>query len=316
MNDWTPDIRALQERKDAEWLRVEQTFCGRLLAYANRRTGDLQASEDIVQETLLGAVRGIDDFDAGFSFEQYLFGICRNRTIDYLRRKKARTLSVGEDEEASGGLDAFATGGETPSAIVRGRELSERARELLTVILRDWVEETWQQGEFLRLCVIEALFSGGWRNRDVWRRFRLRDETTVAGIKFRALKRLRQLAAVRESKNDLLRFLAAAEEGDGRLLDLDVRRVWNEHRVSCPARHWLARHIAGSLEEGPEGFVALHLDEMKCPWCQANADDLRGAENAEALRALLQRVAGSTRRLMRDGTPPLGAPDERGEGPA
>ena len=60
--------------------------------------GDLQASEDIVQETLLGAVRGIDDFDRKFTFEQYLFGICRNRTIDHMRRRKARTIQVGEDE--------------------------------------------------------------------------------------------------------------------------------------------------------------------------------------------------------------------------
>ena len=313
MNDWIPDIRALQARADAEWLRVEQTFCGRLLAYAQRRTGDLQASEDIVQETLLGAVRGIDDFDASFSFEQYLFGICRNRTIDYLRRKKARTLSVGEDEEASSGLDAFATGGETPSAIVRGRELSERARELLMVILRDWIEETWQQGEFLRLSVIEALFAGSWRNRDVWRRFQLRDETAVAGIKFRALKRLRQLAAVRESRNDLLRFLAAAEESDGRLLDLDVRRVWNEHRLSCPARHWLAQFVAGALDSGPASFVRFHVEEMKCPWCIANADDLRGVSGAETLRALLTRVQGSTRRALQEGPPTL-RPDEGDEG--
>ena len=95
MTDWTPDIKRLQDRLDDEWLHVEREFCGRLLAYAQRRTGDLQSSEDIVQETLLGAVRGIDDFDKTFSFEQYLFGICRNRTIDHLRRKKARTVQVG-----------------------------------------------------------------------------------------------------------------------------------------------------------------------------------------------------------------------------
>ena len=207
MGDWTPSIEDLQEREDEEWLRVEREYCGRLLAYAQRRTGDHQASEDIVQETLLGAVRGIDDFDPHYSFEQYLFGICRNRTIDHLRRKKARTIQVGEDDDGFPGMEALATQSETPSAIIRGRELSERAQELLGSILHDWVEETWEQGEFLRLCVIEALFSGGWRNRDTWKRFELRDETAVAGIKFRALKRLRQLAAVRESGNDLLAFL-------------------------------------------------------------------------------------------------------------
>lgn len=298
MSDWVPEIASLQARSNEEWLRVEQAFCGRLLAYAQRRTGDLQASEDIVQETLLGAVRGIDDFDSSFSFEQYLFGICRNRTIDHLRRKKARTIQVGEDDEGFPGLEALATQSETPSAIVRGRELSDRACELLGHILREWVEETWEQGEFLRLCVIESLFAGGWRNRDAWRRFDLRDETAVAGIKFRALKRLRQLAAVRESGSDLLRYLAAAEEGDHRLLDLDVRRVWLEHRLSCPARHWLARHVAGTLGEGPQMFVGFHLDEMKCPWCQANYDDLTNANREAELKVLIERVAESTQRVL------------------
>jgi len=304
MTEWSPDIKLLQEREDSEWLQVEREYCGRLLAYAQRRTGDLQSSEDIVQETLLGAVRGIDDFDDTFSFEQYVFGICRNRTIDHMRRKKARTIQVGEDEEGFPGLEALATQSETPSAIVRGRELSARARELLGAILRDWVEETWRQDEFLRLCVIEALFAGGWRNRDTWKRFELRDETAVAGIKFRALKRLRQLAAVRESGNDLLVFLAAAEDGDQRILDLDVRKVWHEKRISCPARHWLARMVAGTLGRGPSTFVRFHLEEMKCPWCQANYDDLARADREADLRLLIDRVQESTRQILRSKTEP------------
>lgn len=300
MTDWTPDIERLQGRQDAEWQRVESSYCGRLLAYAQRRTGDHQASEDIVQETLLGAVRGIADFDTTYSFEQYLFGICRNRTIDYMRRQKARTIQVGEDEDGFPGLEAMAYQSETPSAIVRGRELSSRAQELLGLILKDWVEETWEQNEFVRLSVIEALFSAGWRNRDTWRRFELRDETTVAGIKFRALKRLRQLAAVRESGNDLLRYLGAAEEGDQRVLDLDVRRVWRDRLVSCPARHWLARHLAGTLEKGPSAFVRFHLEEMKCPWCLANRDDLESSSREANLALLVDRVRESTRRLLRE----------------
>ena len=134
--DWVPDVARLQAREDAEWLQVERAFCGRLLAYAQRRTGDLQASEDIVQETLLGAVRGIDEFDPLFTFEQYMFGICRNRTIDHLRRKKARTLQAKEEDEGSFGIETLATESETPSAIVRGRELSERAKDLFGAILQ------------------------------------------------------------------------------------------------------------------------------------------------------------------------------------
>ena len=301
--DWVPDVARLQAREDAEWLQVERAYCGRLLAYAQRRTGDLQASEDIVQETLLGAVRGIDEFDPLFTFEQYVFGICRNRTIDHLRRKKARTLQAKEEDEGTFGIETLATESETPSAIVRGRELSERAKELFGAILRDWVEETWQEKEFVRLCVIEALFSGGWRNRDTWKRFDLRDETSVAGIKFRALKRLRQLAAVKESGNDLLRYLGAAEEGDERLFDVDLKEVWREKRVSCPARHWIARLVAGTLDPSAGVFVHFHLDEMRCPWCQANRDDLARKGKEAELELLIERLRESTRRVLRSRGP-------------
>jgi RNA polymerase sigma-70 factor (ECF subfamily) len=302
MSDWSPSIERLRVLDNGEWLRVQETYCGRLLAFAQRRTGDLQASEDIVQETLLGAVRGIQEFDPAFTFEQYLFGICRNRTIDYMRRRKAQTVQVGEDDSGFPGMEALAHSTETPSAIVRGRELNSRAKTLLGMILKEWVEETWEQGEFARLAVIEALFSGGWRNRDTWKRFELRDETSVAGIKFRAIKRLKQFAAVHESGSDLLRYLALAEEGDTRLLDVDVREIWREQRLSCPGRTWLARYSAGSLDAGPAGFIAFHLDEMRCPWCQANHDDLtRRSQDAE-LDVVLERVRESTLRLL--GQPP------------
>ena len=299
MNEWSPEIARLQSLDDQEWLQVEQHYCGRLLAYALRRTGDLQASEDILQESLLGAVRGIGDFDSAFSFEQYLFGICRNRTVDYLRRRRPQTVQVGEDEDGFPGLEAMAQETETPSGIVRGRELSDRARTLLADVLRDWVEETWEQGEFVRLSVIEALFFGGWRNRDTWERFELRDETAVAGIKFRALRRLRQLAAVRGSGSDLIQVLSLAAEGEDHMLDLDVREVWAELRVSCPARHWIARMVQESLEAGPADFVRFHLDEIGCEWCVANRDDLAQADREAELEPLIERVRASRVRYLR-----------------
>jgi RNA polymerase sigma-70 factor (ECF subfamily) len=299
MSDWVPDIPRLQAREDEEWLKVERTFAGRLLAYAHRRVGDRQAAEDVVQDTLLGAVRGIGDFDPIFTFEQYLFGICKNRTIDHLRRRKARTMQLREEDDGPTPIENLARETETPSAIVRGRELSDRAQDLYAQILREWVEETWREGEFLRLCVIEALFGGQWRNRDVWKRFDLRDETAVAGIKFRALKRLRQLAAVKESGNDLLHYLAAAEEGDERLFDVDIRAIWRDKRVSCPARHWIARLVAGTLDADAGLFIRFHLDEMKCPYCLANRDDLAGEGKQAELELLIERLRESTRRYLR-----------------
>lgn len=304
MTDFAPDIDRLKQLDDAEWLSVQRAYCGRLFAFARRRLTDRQASEDVLQETWLGAVRGIGDFDPRYTFEQYLFGICRNRTIDALRRRKPRTLERGGEEEDLPGIEVLATDSETPSRILRREELGARAKELLVAVLKDWVEETWTAGEFQRLMVFEALIGGGWRNRDAWKHFGLRDETTVAGIKFRALKRLRELAAVRESGGDLLTALERSSEGEEHALDLDLRPLWREGRVSCPSRHWLARLVAGNLPAEQAAYVRFHLDTMKCPWCRANHDDLLEAERNDALDPLVERVHKSTVLYLRSRTLP------------
>ena len=299
MGDWSPDLARLQTFDDGEWLSVERAFAGRLYAYVARRVLDAQAREDVVQESFLGAVRGIGAFDPSFTFEQYLFGICRNRTIDFLRRRRATTLEPVE-EDAPPLIEQLAREEETPSAAFRTADLRDRGQVLLAQILRDWVQETWEAGEFRRLMVIEALFSGGWRNRDTWQTFDLRDETAVAGIKFRALKRLRELAARHDGGGELLQALA--EDTEDRRTTLDMARIWREGRVSCPARHWLARHVAGTLDEGPRSFVDFHLTRMECPWCAANRDDLQQFE--AGLQPLLDKVRASTARYLHSRTHP------------
>ena len=297
MSEWSPDIARLQNFDDDEWLEVERNFGGRLLAYAARRIPDKEAREDVLQETLLGAVRGIADYDSMFTFEQYLFGICHNRTIDSLRKKRLPTVRIGESSDEAPALEVAAGLAESPSRIVRGRELERHGRELLGRVLRTWVHETWMLGEFTRLMVVEALFSGGWRNKDTWERFELRDETAVAGIKFRALKRLRELANERDPEGEVLQGLVASlEEGQVRL-EFTVAETWREQRVACPARYWLGRHVVGNLPAGPAAFVDFHMTEMGCPWCQANLEDLRAIEEPD-LAPLRERVQRSTLRYL------------------
>jgi len=311
MTDWSPDIALLAAFDDAEWARVERVYVGRLLAYIARRVPDAEAREDVVQEVFLGAVRGIDRFDAAFTFEQYLFGICRNRTIDHLRRRAVHGVGVGEgeDEHSSGSddvrLEDVESADPSPSRAVRADDLAQHGRALLAHVLRDWVQETWAAGEFKRLMVVEALFRGGWRNRDTWVRFDLRDETAVAGIKFRALKRMRALAAERDPSGLLADAWGADEAAPA--VAVDVADVWARARVSCPARHWLARSLAGTLptepDGGPAAFVGFHVDEVGCAVCQANRDDLARQDEA-ALEPLLANVRASTLGFLRSRTLP------------
>ena len=107
-----------------------------------------------------------------------------------------------------------------------------------------------------------------------------------------------------EATLDLLRFLAAVEEGNERLFDVDLASIWRDKRVSCPARHWIARLVAGTLDEDAKLFIRFHLDEMKCPWCLANRDDLSRADQAAELELLIERLRESTRRFLRSRTGP------------
>jgi len=146
--------------------------------------------------------------------------------------------------------------------------------------------------------VIEALFHGGWRNRDTWKRFGLKDETAVAGIKFRALKRLRLLAERRDPSGTLIPSIAEATGEGATHLELGVMQAWKSGRVSCPARYWVARLIAGKLPQEPEEFVRFHLEEMKCDFCQANLDDLDRMETTDQ-DPFLDRMQASTVDFLR-----------------
>jgi len=133
--DWSPDVARLQAFDEAEWALVEAAFAGRLLSYVSRRIAAPEVCEDVVQEAFLGAVRGIGAFDPAYSFEQFIFGICRNRTIDQLRRRELRGRGGDDDSVAALDLDAVATDDRTPSQIIRRTDLADRGREFTAAAL-------------------------------------------------------------------------------------------------------------------------------------------------------------------------------------
>lgn len=274
------DLAKLQAFDDGEWAALEAHYAERLRAFIRRRVADPEACEDVLQETLLGAVRGIPRFDTRYTLEQYLFGICRNRTIDHLRRGGAGR-GVGLAEEEEGDLfERLPVHAPSPSSLVHRDEVAERGAAVLGEVLREWVAETWSAGEFDRLLVVEALLLAGRRNLEVAASLGIEDESAVAGIKFRALKRMAALAAVqarggastREGSGwaEALRDLAS-----GARAPLELAEIWRSTRPSCPARHWLARWRTGELDAGPARFLEAHVHAHGCPVCAARVADLQ-----------------------------------------
>ena len=77
-----------------------------LFRFAMKRVRDKTVAEDVVQETLLAALKARDSF-AGQSTERtWLTGILKNKIIDQFR-KSGREVSLEADEQAAAGDDNY-----------------------------------------------------------------------------------------------------------------------------------------------------------------------------------------------------------------
>ena len=82
--------------------QLHDVYAGGLYLYARRRTGDPEAAEEAVQDTLVRAWRHLDRFDpTRGSMATWLFAIARNVTIDQDRRRRARPRLVGTTEDTA-----------------------------------------------------------------------------------------------------------------------------------------------------------------------------------------------------------------------
>ena len=79
-------------------------------------------------------------------------------------------------------------------------------------------------------------------------------------------KRLRESASLRKQLRDVLEQVDRGEHTIG--------AIWRRERVSCPTRDQLGGYLLGSLDAGLEDYIRFHLDDIGCPYCRANLDDL------------------------------------------
>ena len=214
MSDRTHEIARLQAMDEPAWAALQDDYFRRIYFYVKRYVGDHQTAEDLTQDVFLGAVRGIASFDPIYTLDQFLFGIAKNRVIDHYRKHKMFLVPGKRDDDDTSQMWLENVAHEAtpqPKEKVVRREDGARQRQVLAQILRDLVAELWTQGEFQKLMVLEYLFVLGGRNKDAATRFQIADEKAVAGIKFRAVERLRGMARQRDPNHSL--FLGLWQPG-------------------------------------------------------------------------------------------------------
>lgn len=207
MSEQTHEMSRLQAMDEAAWGAVQDNYYRRIYFYVKRYVSDHQTAEDLTQDVFLGAVRGIAGFDSTYTLDQFLFGIAKNRVIDHYRKHKIALIPSKADGDADRSqiwlenMEHEAT--PQPKETVVASEDGGRQRQVLAAILRDLVGELWSAGDFQKLMVLEYLFVLGGRNKDAADRFAIADEKHVAGIKFRAVERLRGFARQHDPNHSL-----------------------------------------------------------------------------------------------------------------
>jgi len=184
-------VRRIRQGESQAWEDLIARFEGRLLAYVEARIGSRTAAEDVVQETFIGFLTSLPNFDARRPLESYLFSIAAHKLTDHLRRRGRRpALPLGptgpgdqSDWEPAGNARAA-------SSIARSGERRGLEHGALAAALSQQIDQLRSRGHWQKLMCCELLFVRAWANKEVARRLGI-SEQTVANIKFEFLQKLR-----------------------------------------------------------------------------------------------------------------------------
>jgi RNA polymerase sigma-70 factor, ECF subfamily len=204
-------VEQIRAGNAAAWNELIARFEGRLLAFVESRLRRRDVAEDVVQETLIGFLTSLPNYDPARSLESYLFSIAAHKLTDHLRREGRRpALPLSAGDSSSG--DWNLPGKDRPaSSIMRSGERRELEAAALAAALAEQIDRWRSRGEWWKICCAELLFVRGWANKDVATKLNI-SEQQVANQKFDLLARLRTLLQRQQLSVDVFPELQENDE--------------------------------------------------------------------------------------------------------
>jgi RNA polymerase sigma-70 factor (ECF subfamily) len=190
-------VQRIRKGQPDAWEELIDRFEGRLLAFVESRLRDRASGEDVVQETFIGFLTSLPNFDPSRPLEGYLFSIAAHKLTDFLRREGRRpAIPLSSADGASGNWEM--PGKARPaSSILRSGERRGLEEQALAEAIDDQVKRWRERGDWTKLSCLELLFVRGAANKDVAARLGL-TEQQVANFKFDFLAKLR--SSIRNQK--------------------------------------------------------------------------------------------------------------------
>lgn len=173
----------------AAWREFIAIYEGRLLAFVDSRLKRRVASEDVVQETFLGFLVSLPNYDPETPLEAFLFSIAAHKLTDALRRE-GRRPAISLD---SGGSERVPGRARGASSLVRSGERKGTEARVVRECLRQLVADWRRRGEYERLKCVELLFVAGRPNKEAARLLGI-SEQDVANHKQFVVMKLKEAA--------------------------------------------------------------------------------------------------------------------------
>ena len=177
------EVKALADQDSPTWIESAiETYESPLLRYAQQFVGDIETARDVVQDTFLQLCRKPDE-ELRPRLAQWLYTVCRNRSIDIIRKEKRmkRTADQGTAES-----DPVSNSVTDPADQQPGPRDAAELAEDRTGLLQQINKLPERQQEVLRLK-----FHGGLSYKEIANVMGL-TSTNVGFILHTAISKLRQ----------------------------------------------------------------------------------------------------------------------------
>ena len=133
-------VEEIRRGSETAWRQLIERFNGRLLAFVRARTASLADAEDIVQNTFIGFLQSLPNYDSSRSLETYLFTIVRYKLVDRLSAAKTAALTVESND--NDWWDRMAPEEvETPSRVAARAEDTAMQKRLLADLLKRLIHD-------------------------------------------------------------------------------------------------------------------------------------------------------------------------------
>lgn len=186
-------VAQIRAGDEAAWREFIAAYEGRLAAFARSRLGDAGPVDDVVQETFVGFLLSLPNYDEARGLETYLFTICAHKLTDHLRRAGRRpTVPLAVSDSTSGRYAGGEPAGleRSVGSLARSGERRGLESEALAKVLAETLTRWQEKGEHERVACLELLFVRGQANKAAAAALGI-TEQAVANYKFDFLTRLR-----------------------------------------------------------------------------------------------------------------------------